>query len=568
MKKKNKKLTPKQVKALARQTRNANAQKAKQGPVAAEKTRIPLSPEKFWLYAALAVVIALAVVVITLCGIALHRTLTAPKYPSLLDTVDLEDYLVAHRVNYTGHTVKLTNTSAYTDEDFEADKKTVIFNNRKLLAGSQRDVTLGTGDTVYFYIIGAKDAEGNPIAKDAFAAYNYTSYLSVTLGADHVFGETLDAALSGLNPATLGTVRNVVTSGDITEDSVVGLTYEMYVSSGKNAAGEYTWKTSATKKLNGGRVNLSDLDAAFREALLNAYTEKTMGEKVSFVLENYYDHDGKEATAPLTVRVDACVNMRITEESVTEITFTPPKDCFSSQGYASLCKDLYDKEITFTVILQWADDYEMPTFNGTFIKETLGFETDKTTDEEIIAAYRAKLAENKKEQYRQNCIAATYGQILDSLSGNFKDLPQSLYEEKYNDYVNELQIQFQLYGSSFTDINQFAQYYSYYNVGQQVSSASEYCGMMAEMQAMKEVLMYTIFYKEGMKVTEQALLEARAKCLADMVERAGDPEVYSETYFVNLYTEDYIMQKARREYAIPALVDAFLLENNTIQDAN
>ncbi len=560
MKKKNKKLTPKQQKAQDRKLRSQYANKP--AAVLAAPKRPPMPTEKKWLLGLIALVIVLAVVTATLCGVALHRTLSVPKHASLLDTIKLSDYLTVAKSNYTGQTTTVNYDAVYSDEDFAADKKTILFNNRKLLAATQEDVVLGVGDTVYLYILDASQ-EGSPVATGAFAAYNYANMLSVTIGADHGFGESLDAALLGLNPKD--TVRNTSSSAALAADSVISLTYEMFVASKYNESTDtYTWKTTAYKSASNARVDMQTLTDAFREGLLTAVENGAVGEKVSFILKDY-DHDGKSTTANVAVRIDACVNFIVLDEQTTTITFTPAENAFASQPYAALCTALYGKETKFTVILQWADDYEMPTFNAEFIKETLGFETNETTDEAVIAAYRAKLAESLAQQAEQNKISAIYGQILNAIQNNFKNIPDELYSEEYYKVYTELQLQYSLYGSaSYSDINSFAAAYSYYQIGQQVSSAEDYCMMMAEMQAMKELLTYTIFYAEGMKVTDEALAEAREKCLSDMIERAGDPELYNEAYFIALYGDETIWQMARREYAIPALVDAFLLANNTV----
>lgn len=558
MNKKNKKLTPKQQKALDRKLRSQYANK----PAAVAAKRPPMPLEKKWLLGLIALVIVLAVVTATLCGVALHRTLSLPKHASLLDTIRLSDYLTVAKSNYTGQTATVNYDDVYSDEDFEADKKSILFNNRKLLAATQEDVVLGIGDTVYLYILGASQ-NGTPVAVGAFADSSYSNMLSVTIGSEHGFGESLDTALIGQNPKD--TVRNTATSVALTENSVISLTYEMFVASKYNASTDtYTWKTTAYKTAGAARVDMQSLTAAFREGLLDAVEKGAIGEKVSFILKDY-DHDGKSNTANVDVRIDACVNFIVVDEISTQITFTPAENAFANQPYASLCTELYGKETTFTVILQWADDYEMPTFNAEFIKETLGFETEETTDEAVVAAYRAMLESNLKEQVAANKISAIYGQILNAIQNNFTNIPDELYSEEYYKVYTELQLQYSLYGSaSYSSIDAFAAAYSYYQIGQQVSSANDYCMMMAEMQAMKELLTYTIFYNEGMKVTDAALAEAREKCLSDMIDKAGNPELYNEAYFITLYGDETIWQMARREYAIPALVDAFLLANNTV----
>ena len=558
MNKKNKKLTPKQQKALDRQIRSQNARK----PVAMAPKRPPMPTDKKWLLALIALAVVLAVVTATLGAVALHRTLSMPKHASLLDTVDLSNYLTVDRSNYTGQTATVSYDDVYTDEDFEADKKAILFNNRKLLAATQEDFTLGVGDTVYFYILGASQA-GEKVAAGAFADYSYANFLSVTIGADHGYGEGLDAALTGLSPKD--TVRNTSTSVALEEDSIISLTYEMYVASKYNETTGYTWKTTAYKTASAARTDMQALSDAFRAGLMDAVAKGAIGEKVSFILEDY-DHDGKSTTANVAVRIDACVNFVVVDEVTTTITFTPAKDCFAGQGYAALCKDMYEKETTFEVILQWADDYELPSFNAAFIKETLGCETEETTDEAVVAAYRAMLAENLAEQVAENKISAIYGQILNAIQNNFKDIPQELYYDEYYKASTELQLQYSLYGAAtYGDIDSFTAAYSYYQLGQQITSADTYCSMMAEMQSMKELLTYTIFYAEGMKVTDEALAEARKQCLADMVDKAGNPEVYDEEYFITLYGDETVWQMARREYAIPALVEAFLLANNTVK---
>ena len=65
MNKKNKKLTPKQQKALDRKLRSQYANK----PAAVAAKRPPMPLEKKWLLGLIALVIVLAVVTATLCGV-------------------------------------------------------------------------------------------------------------------------------------------------------------------------------------------------------------------------------------------------------------------------------------------------------------------------------------------------------------------------------------------------------------------------------------------------------------------------------------------------------------------
>lgn len=583
MKKQPKKPAGKQpVKGQTVRNRTAARQSARAGVALAPKKTMPV--EKKVLFSLLALALLLAISFVTVGAVSLSKT--GPlfiKYPSPYDNKDLSSYILADPGAYRNQTVKMSKAYAdYTDAEWQSLVEELRYSNRKAVAAGQRHTAIGDGDTVRFYILDCT-VNGAPAAVGAFAAYNYSNIFTVTVGSNS-FGPTFDEAIKGIVPAG-NTGRETATSGSLVGNSVIALSYQMFADVRKDGAAEAVWATTPYQKASEARTELAFMEDAFRDALLATYAEKqAVGEEMEFILPAYYDDDKKPETPNVDVKVKATVDFIVTEEKAVSLTFTPKMSvtsgvrCFYYSGddsYNNLVNGLYGKEGTYRIVIETVDDYELPEYNADFVKNTLGFETDKTEEGEVLAAFRASRNAAKKASYDNEVLNTLYQQITSSLvsGGLIKGVPQEALSEAYLAAQSELAYLYTIYGEDYynstngavSDIDKFALYYCYYNYGRQdITSASAYYSYYAQEICKQELLMYFIYRNERLKVTDAMLEEAYRDYVDDLVARAGNAEVYNEEFFVKTVGKDELYRTARKDYAVKKLVDEYLLTHSTV----
>ena len=74
--------------------------------------------------------------------------------------------------------------------------------------------------------------------------------------------------------------------------------------------------------------------------------------------------------------------------------------------------------------------------------------------------------------------------------------------------------------------------------------------------------MYYVFRDAGLKITDEMLEEAYREQIDELIETAGDPEIYDEEYFVDYYTKDKLYAQVRRDL-VYHMVGEYLLDKNT-----
>lgn len=569
------------VKGQTVRNRTAARQQARAGAVAPKKT---VPTEKKVLISLLALAVLLIICFVTVGAVALR--MTGPlfvRYPSPYDNTNLSSYILADPGSYRNQTVKMSAAYAdYTDAEWQSYIDSLRYANRKLIAKDQRHTAIGDGDVVSFYILDCT-LDGNPAAVGAFAAFNYSNIFTVTVG-NNSFGPSFDAAIKGIIPAEK-TLRETATSGVLTGNSVIALSYQLFADVRKDGAEEAVWATTAYKTATEARTALSELDEAFRDALLAAYAEKqAVGEEMEFILPAYYDDDKKPETDKVDVKVKATVDFIVTAERSVSLTFTPKASvssgvrCFYYSGdeaYNNLVSVLYGKEGTYRIVIDTVDDYELPAYDADFVKNTLGFATDKTEEGEVLAAFRAARNEAKKESYENEVLNTLYQQITTAIvnGGLIKSVPEEALREAYTSAQSELAYLYKVYGEDYynntngavSDIDKFALYYCYNMYGRQdISSASAYYSYYAQEICKQELVMYFIYRNEKLKVTDALLEEAYRDYVDDLIARAGNEEVYNEAFFVETIGKDALYRTARKNYAVKRLVDSYLLANSTV----
>ena len=552
--KNNKPLTAKQRERLAREARQKNAAKA--AAQAAVKTKAPVAKEAKWFVALVAALLALATLASVLFGFLVVRW-TEDPYLSVYDTMRMKDYLDTSAMGksfYSGG--KYDMSSLYrgevTEEELEDYLKTLLLQNRKEIALGQKNTAIGYGDDVAYYIVGVKDKDGKAVLTNDFAASSYTSS-TLTVGKE-AFGADFDEKLTGVKPSETG--LQTVTSGTLTGDEILIITLNAYKGTRKTDANDadenknYSWSSTADKALSQARLDLAAQQEAFRNALVG----KTVGEDISFILYNYKltDDSSKASDA---VRFELKVHA-IAKETVKEITFHVPEGYFAQTD----AEDLYllnNTDLTFSVIIPYMNDYEVPTLDAAFVTETIKFETTETDEAAIVSAFKEAKRAELNDSITENLEKSYVQQIFYTLAGKAKfvtvTFPNEALNDEYTSLIEEYRATVGTAPSSEDELNYFVQYYY---------GASTYNDVLTS-NVKQMTVMYYIFRHAGLRITDEMLEEAYEAYVDELIAAAGDEEMYNEEHFILLYTEEKLYKQAR-ENLVYELVSDYLLAHNTI----
>ena len=123
---------------------------------------------------------------------------------------------------------------------------------------------------------------------------------------------------------------------------------------------------------------------------------------------------------------------------------------------------LAGKNARFYVYVSWLVQYEVPEYNETFIKETLGY---VPTTEDVIAEHKAYLRSVMEKEFETSKQEDIESLIWDKLyaSATVVKLPESEVEYFYKSYCADLEEAMQYYNYAysygFTDVQVFARWY-------------------------------------------------------------------------------------------------------------
>ena len=451
---------------------------------------------------------------------------------------------------YTGQTVdasSLTQT-VYKDADMDDKMKILQYQNRKLLEDSVKSAPIGLGDDVYLYILSAM-CEGTDISSFLYSSYGkpYTNSVTATVGMGY-FGADFDEKLIGLMPKDTYISQNTEVK-ELTPTDVVCMTYSF------NGGKDKGPKT---------RVARSSLSKEVREALLENFTG--CGRTISFKLND------KDYTA--TVHY-------VAKEVTKKITFRFEDDYFTSSAGDTLLA-CNGKEATFEVVLLYFNDYELPEWNAAFVKDTLGYKTDKTADAEVVQDYRAYLLktlnETEAENYRKNreylVWQTVYGKAYDGLAYASGNLPQDAFAAEYQEVAQSIRNDYYAnYKNYYSSIDAYCQA----QTGGQMTF-NQFAQYKAQENVRVDLLMYWIFRAEGLTITEEEVEAAYNEYIQNAIEsyqasaKEGDETVYDEAYVLSQWNEDSTKAKEqvnaylRKENLIYEKVTDFLFAHNTIKD--
>ena len=525
------------------------------------KTRAPkekMPREKKWLISLVAAICVMAIACASFGGILLARVLEDAfhdPYASVFESVKLQKHIDTSAVTKRFYTANIFDFAdieeAYqpmTLADMDEYIESVRINHRTLNKELQRDRVIGLGDTVALYVTDIFKGTSPTTAEEEAANRlvipskmeelfgNYTSYITLVAGGE-LFGDDFDDKLIEAAVKPVDTVREVRENGKITADDTVCVTYYVYKSKGasttpyaEDAADRYNWSTSYETDYSKfrQRVTLSDFDETFRTALIDNC--KALGETFTFVLEDYNLTGGtKESDRQSDYMVMAQVHFAITEEVTKDITFTFPDGYFGeSDGdfYA-----LNGNTATMRLHILYADDYEPATFNRQFITETLKMEISATDDAGAIAEYKQKQLEKLNTELAANKLLAQYDAAISYLAS--KASTSKYFFETSSDadkIANSITAQITRnllerflasngYPPTTAELDEYAVSLAKMQ-DVTVSGADEYINTVysSDSTQMKqtELLVYTIFEAEGMKITDEMLDAAYAEYIGKL----------------------------------------------------
>ena len=568
--------------------------------------------EKKWLISLIAAVCVMAIACASFGGILLSRVISNAlddPYASVFDELKLKKHINVDAVNrkfYTQNPLDFSDINeAYaplTLADMDEYIESVCVNYRTLNKEMQRDRVIGLGDTVSLYVVDA--FKGNPLTKaeeeesrltipskmeELFGTY--TSPITLTVGGE-LFGDDFDDKLIEAEVKPTDTVRETRENNKkledgsavtFTKEDVVCITYYFQKSKGESAtplatdkAERYNWNSTceADYVKFQARVDLKDLDETFVDALIEECD--AIGETFTFVMENYNLTGGnKTSDAESDYKVTAQVLFVIEEEVTKDITFTVPEGYFGENDgdfYA-----LNGKTATLRLHFRYADDYEPATFNRAFITETLKMEIAATDDDGAVAEYKAKQLEILNNERAANKILAQYdaaisyvaskaisgGYFLDTVS-NEKEIASAV-EAQITRNLLEQYLASQGHPPTSAELDEYA-----ISIAKMqdlsVSGASEYISNKyssdAEQMKKIEILVYTIFKAEKMKITDEQLDAAYAEYMAKVVGSMWNQETHNQEYFETLYGDEILKSWARRDL-VYKMVGEYLLANNS-----
>lgn len=579
-----------QTGAPVRQKRASRA--AALTPVAEKKPPMPREKKLFISLTALVLVLTLSF--LTLGSLYLVGAMNRVEYGSIYEKVALKNYVRMSNSDYLGQKVDLSGvyTAPYTLDDMDDAVKELLFSKRELIASGVKSAVIGYGDDVQCYVLGAflvndDGTLGSEILPGIFADKDYSSLLSMTVGKGNTgFGMGHDDAVIALGIKPLDTYRVIRTHGTLSGGEVIAVSYSAVKSENYTAANpdSASWSQSNTVAVEGAsRVDLSKLlSGTDREKrLANAIVEncKQVEEPFEFVLENY-DSNGDNVPEK-AVKYTVTVHFVVEEENYRDVIFTVPENHYKeTEGATKEYLALNGKKIALRTIFTYMNDYEVPTAKAdVLLGLDEGFTTDKTSDADVLAAFKAyyleklnaELAENQKTAYLEETVYQLASVLYNknafgaAVADDESPYPQGTLEAAYSRAYSDL--------SSAYNASGFASYG--YTIDQYASTlggsgsqttAQQYAYNVAHFAVAKELFTYYVFQDARLRVSDELLEKTYGEYIASLTEaytQEGDSTEYNEAYFVEKYGKDALYTEARAQ-AVHQLVGEYLLENNKI----
>lgn len=143
--------------------------------------------------------------------------------------------------------------------------------------------------------------------------------------------------------------------------------------------------------------------------------DSDFGEKSTAIAYDYDFEDGGEDYSEGTIKVWLQGTIDFTssasEPGAFVTTYTFPSDEKGTYKVGTTTKEMKDLECSVYVYIRERAPYTRPDYNADTVKNKLNFETDKTADADVIAAYEASI----KEDLQKKCDALTKAAAKEAL---------------------------------------------------------------------------------------------------------------------------------------------------------
>ena len=440
---------------------------------------------------------------------------------------DLSSYISFDRSDYYGLNVQI-ELDRVTDEDVDfeilrtlAANKTTAKNN----GAKTYNAVIGPGDIVYINYVGYYlDENGERVYFDGGCNFG-SDPDDLEIGAEEGSGFILgfESNLIGHNPQETTDKFSVYTSGTVLENDIIYITYT----------------DSDGNKHTNRRVDLSsdDLDADFGVGFRDFIIGQTVGEELEAkVFDNPGGFDYLYTSWEVSMRTEGEENL------ITVTTYFPV-------NYSS--DELRGKVAYFDVYIKNIIDYNAPDLTAEFIKDTLKFETDKTNDDEIIAAYRDHVRATLEDEFDTSYRDLADMALWDVLKSNFtvKKLPKSAVKAEYNSLRSEL-ISYYNSTTNYSSLDDCAESLFGYDESK-YESYTDYLDEAAEEVVTEKLILYSILKAENLYLSDEQMNSE----IDGLVKEYAEYYSMSEERILSIYDREFFIESVYYSYVMNTMID-------------
>jgi len=370
--------------------------------------------------------------------------------------VDLKKYVEVSSDLYSSYEVEI-DVPAVSEQDFKDAILKVLCQNKitpETAPTNKANVTLSAGDIANIYYRGYTLGENDEKKYfDGGCNFGDTSAYSLELGSGS-FIPGFEYNLLGMNQKDYATMEKA-TSGLVQAGDIIKLTYSSYYADG-------TARMAQT-----ATIDLSDptVDETWGKGFAEYFALKPIGTQFAtnetgnkLMVETTRESDDPNAT-------DCYFDMTVTEVyriDDSEKGRLVVKAYFPSD-YAN-SEDLRGKTAYFEVYIRTAKDYTTPEYNDEFITKTLKLSADDLASfegETLVEKYENSVKADLDKAYNEEVRSAIEVKFWDHIiaNANFKKLPESEVNAKYNEDLDEINSMYASYSSYYNSLDVFAREY-------------------------------------------------------------------------------------------------------------
>ena len=372
--------------------------------------------------------------------------------------VDLKKYVEVSSDLYSSYEVKI-DVPAVSDQDFKDAILKVLCKNKitpDTPVINLPNITLSAGDVANIYYRGYTLGENDKKEYfDGGCNFGDSTAYSLELGSGS-FIPGFEYNLLGKNQKDYASMEKL-TSGMVQAGDIIKLTYSSYYADG-------TARMSQT-----ATIDLSDptVDDTWGKGFVAYFTDNhkliSIGEKFAtdetgnkLMVETTRESDDPNATdCYFDMTVSEVYRVSKGERLVVEAYF--PSDYSNSD-------ELKGKTAYFEVYIRTAKDYEVPEYNDEFITNTLKISAEDLSSYEgdtLVEKYENSVKADLEKTYNENVSSAVEVKFWDHIiaNANFKKLPESEVNAKYNEDLSEINSMYASYSSYYSSLDAFARDY-------------------------------------------------------------------------------------------------------------